>query len=82
MPSTTLFDKQDKDYKMSLLCNDSLKVSIEAASTYGWDRYTGIHGLRIGIDSFGESAPAEELYAHFGLTVESICSRIKQKLES
>ncbi len=81
MPCSRLFDVQDKEYKMALLCNDSLKVSIEAASTYGWERYTGLHGLCIGIDSFGESAPAEELYKHFGLTVDAILAKIKQKLE-
>ena len=49
-------------------CSDArLRVSIEAGTTLGWERFTGLDGLRIGIDQFGASAPAEELYDHFGL---------------
>lgn len=81
MPCADLFDQQPGEYKQSLLCNKSLKVTIEAASTYGWARYTGSHSLHIGIDSFGESAPAEELYQHFGLTADAIVTKIKNKLE-
>jgi transketolase len=51
-------------------------VSIEAAATFGWERYTGRHGLNIGLDRFGESAPAEDLFKHFGFRAEAIAPRI------
>src|SRR5205823_6204395 len=55
---------------------DILRVSIEAGTTFGWERYTGLHGLRIGIDRFGVSAPAPDAYKHFGLTPEKVATRI------
>ena len=80
MPSTTRFDAQDAAYREDILPDLSnrqiLRVSIEAGSTVGWERYTGLHGLRIGIDGFGASAPAPDLYAHFGLTPDAITTRI------
>lgn len=80
MPSTTLFDAQPAEYRENILPDVSnrqiLRVSIEAGSTIGWERYTGLHGLRIGLDGFGASAPAKDLYAHFGLTPDAITTRI------
>src|SRR3546814_3900270 len=61
MPCWSLFDAQQATYKADLLPSDALKVSIEAGTTFGWERYTGLDGLRFGIDSFGASAPAEAL---------------------
>jgi len=75
-----LFDEQPDDYRAALIGRDALRVSIEAGCTFGWERYTGIAGLNIGIDRFGASAPAEELYAKFGLTAEAIVPRILNKL--
>ncbi|WCL53940.1 transketolase [Gimibacter soli] len=80
MPSTELFDVQDAAYKASVLPADALKASIEAASTFGWQRYTGLDGVNIGIDSFGASAPAEQLYDHFGVTAEALVAAVKNKL--
>ena len=57
-----------------------LRVSIEAGITHGWERYTGLHGLRIGLDRFGASAPAPDLYKKFGLTKEAILPKILEKL--
>src|SRR3546814_4340136 len=68
MPCWSLFDAQQATYKADLLPSDALKVSIEAGTTFGWERYTGLDGLRFGIDSFGASAPAEALFDYFGLT--------------
>ena len=85
MPSSELFDGQDAAYRDDILPDVSnkqvLRVSIEAGTTYGWERYTGLHGLRIGIDRFGASAPAADLYKHFGLTAEAIVPRILEKLK-
>jgi transketolase len=80
MVSTELFDEQDGAYQDAILPRDTLIVSIEAGTTFGWERYTGRDGLRFGIDSFGASAPIDDLYAHFGLTVDAITPQILAKL--
>lgn len=64
----------------SLFPADVLKVSVEAGTTFGWERIVGSDGLMIGIDSFGASAPAAALYQHFGLTAQGISSRVQQRL--
>ena len=80
MPCTEAFDAQPASYREDLLPDVSnreiLRVSIEAGTTFGWERYTGLHGLRIGIDRFGASAPATDLYEFFGLTVPKITGRV------
>ncbi|QTD56047.1 transketolase [Parasphingorhabdus cellanae] len=81
MPCTELFDAQSDDYKSELLGGDDiLRVSIEAGTTFGWERYTGLNGLRFGIDSFGASAPINDLFEHFGLTADAITPQIMAKL--
>lgn len=82
MPCAELFDAQSEAYKADLLPADTLIVSIEAGSTLGWERYTGRSGLNIGLDSFGASAPAEDLFAHFGFTAAAIVPQILQKLNA
>lgn len=73
MPSWELFELQPEEYKQQVLPADITKrVSIEAGSTFGWQKYLGIQGKAIGVDSFGESAPFEELYEHFNITKEAI----------
>ncbi len=79
MPCTQLFDQQPKAYRESVLPKDALKVSIEAGSTLCWHKYIG-DGIAIGIDSFGASAPAEDLFRNFGLTVEPIVAQIMEAL--
>jgi transketolase len=80
MPCTERFDAQPADYREDILPDVSnreiLRVSIEAGTTFGWERYTGLHGLRIGIDRFGVSAPAKDAYAFFGLTPDAIAERV------
>ncbi|TRD10002.1 transketolase [Erythrobacter insulae] len=80
MVCTELFDEQDAGYRADLLPADALIVSIEAASTFGWQRYTGTNGVNIGIDRFGASAPAKDLFAHFGFTADAIVPQILNKL--
>ena len=80
MPSFELFDKQDKNYKETTLGKEGLRVGIEASTGLGWDKYLGENGLFIGMDGFGASAPANELYQHFGIDKESIVNKIKSKL--
>lgn len=80
MPCTEMFDMQPDNYREGILPDVSnreiLRVSIEAGTTFGWERYTGLHGLRIGIDRFGASAPATDLYDYFGLTAPKITERV------
>ncbi|MEA3082053.1 MAG: transketolase, partial [Sphingomonadales bacterium] len=80
MPCTERFDAQPTDYREDILPDVSnqeiLRVSIEAGTTFGWERYTGLHGLRIGIDRFGVSAPAADAYNYFGLTPDKVATRI------
>ncbi|MDF3047452.1 MAG: transketolase [Candidatus Midichloriaceae bacterium] len=76
VPCMDLLWEQEPEYQMMLTCNSSLKVAIEAACRFGWERLIGSHGLFFGVDGFGHSAPASELYKHFGLTVEHISKRI------
>jgi len=80
MPCAELFDVQSAAYKADILPRDALIVSIEAGVTMGWERYTGLDGINIGIDRFGASAPADALYDYFGLTVDKIVPRILEKL--
>ncbi len=80
MPSTDLFDAQDAAYRADLLPGDAMIVSIEAGTTFGWERYTGRDGMRFGIDRFGASAPIGDLYTYFGLTAEAITPQIIDRL--
>jgi transketolase len=81
MPCWSLFDAQDAAYRADLLPADALKVSIEAGTTLGWERYTGTGGIRIGLDRFGASAPAEDLFKRFGFTAEAIVPQILAALK-
>jgi transketolase len=82
MPCTELFDQQSDAYKKSVLPPESLRVSIEAASTFGWQRYTGERGINIGLDDFGMSAPYQEIYKAYGLTADAIAAKIQTALKS
>ena len=81
MPCWSRFDAQPKEYRAGLLPGDALIVSIEAGVTTGWERYTGIDGLRFGMDRYGASGPAPDLYKHFGLTAAAIVPQILEKLK-
>jgi transketolase len=81
MPCWSLFDAQDAAYRADLLPADVLRVSIEAGTTLGWERYVGSNGLAIGLDRFGASAPAEDLFQRFGFTAEAIVPRILAALK-
>jgi transketolase len=80
VPCSERFDKQPIAYREDILPDvsnrDILRVSIEAGTTFGWERYTGLHGLRIGIDRFGVSAPSADAYDYFGLTPAKVADRI------
>lgn len=79
VPCMDLFFEQDGDYIQSLICNKSKKIAVEAAIRQGWDAIIGGHGTFIGMKGFGESAPAEELFKHFGITADAIVAAAQEK---
>jgi transketolase len=81
MPCWSLFEGQDAAYRADILPKEVLKVSIEAGSTLGWERYVGPGGISIGLDRFGASAPAEQLFHRFGFTAEAIVPQILDALQ-
>lgn len=80
MPSWDLFDEQDKEYRENVLPCSVKTASVEALSTFGWDRYTK-GGLKIGLDRFGASAPGSELFEHFGFTPEKIADKLESYIK-
>ena len=77
-----LFDEQSEDYRLEVLGPQSaLRISIEAGITIGWEHYTGLNGLNLGIDAFGESAPGNDVADHFGITPEKVAERIRNHLK-
>ena len=82
MPSMDLFEKQSDGYKESVLPRNCTKrISVEALSSFGWGRYTGLDGKNISMDGFGESAPAGELFEKFGFTVENVAETAKSLID-
>lgn len=81
MPSSDLFDKQDDDYRESVLpASVSSRVAIEAGIVDYWYKYTGLKGAIVGMTTFGESAPAEQLFREFGFTTEHVVEKAKTLL--
>ena len=81
MPSTDVFDAQDDAYRNEVLPPEGLRVSVEASHPDGWRKYVGLDGLPIGVATFGESAPAADVYRHFGLTAEEVAGAVRGRLE-
>jgi transketolase len=82
MPSWDLFEKQSVEYREQVLPeNIRARVSVEQASTFGWDRYVGPGGISIGMRTFGTSAPLEDLLTYFGFTVEHVVTAAKATIE-
>ena len=78
MPSTDVFDAQDAAYRESVLPRSMrARVAVEAGVTAGWHRYVGEDGAVAGVDSFGKSAPYQDLYEHFGLTAEKVAAMVE-----
>jgi transketolase len=81
LPCVELFDEQDAAYKESVLPSSiTARVSVEMASTFGWERYVGLKGTAIGMHSFGASAPLKDLLKKFGFHVEAVVSAAKSLL--
>ena len=77
MPSTSVFDRQDSAYRASVLPKGPPRIAVEAGVTDFWRKYVGLDGTVVGIDRYGESAPAGELFEYFGLTAASIAATVK-----
>jgi transketolase len=82
MPCVELFEAQSRDYKEKTLGKGTVKVAIEAATRYGWDRYVGAEGGFVGMTGFGASAPAKDLYKHFNITPEAAVAAAKALLRN
>jgi len=81
MPSTPIFDMQDEAYRKSVLPPEvKARVSVEAGSVFGWERYVGMQGATIGMTTFGASAPIKDLMKKFGFTTEHVIQAAKQVL--
>jgi transketolase len=81
MPSTNVFDRQDKAYQASVLPAGVPRVAIEAGVSDFWRKYVGLEGDVVGIDHFGESAPAPVLFKEFGFTVENVIQKTKNVIQ-
>jgi transketolase len=79
MPAWALFERQSADYRASVL-GGAPCIAVEAALRFGWDRWIGPEGRFIGMTGFGESAPAGELYRHFGITTEAIVDAVRESV--
>jgi transketolase len=82
MPSTTVFDRQDAPYRESVLPRGLPRIAVEAGVTDFWRKYVGPQGAVVGIDRFGESAPAGDLFKHFGFTPENVVAAVRGQLAS
>ena len=80
MPCTNVFDRQPAAYRAAVLPADLPKVAVEAGVSDGWYKYVGLNGKVVGLDRFGESAPADELFKLFGFTVENVVAAVKAVL--
>jgi transketolase len=78
MPCTNVFDRQPQAYQDAVLPLSLPAVAVEAAQPDFWRKYVGRTGQVIGMPTFGESAPAKDLYNHFGITVAAITAAVKQ----
>ena len=81
LPCWELFALQDEGYRAGVL-GSALRVGIEAAGPMGWERWLGADGIFIGMQGFGASAPAEDLYRHFGITAEAAVAAVKKRLNA
>jgi len=82
MPSWELFEQQDAAYRSATLGRGTVRVGVEAAMRFGWDRYLGEDGAFVGMTGFGASGPADELYELFGITPAAIVAEAKRGLQS
>jgi transketolase len=78
MPSTNVFDRQSASYRELVLPKNLKRVAVEAGVTDYWRKYVGLDGEVVGLDQFGESAPAGELFKFFGITAEAVADAVQR----
>jgi transketolase len=81
MPSTNVFDRQEAAYREAVLPAGIPRVAVEAGVTDFWRKYVGLEGAVVGIDRFGESAPADQLFEYFGITSEAVVAAVETTLK-
>ena len=79
MPSMELFERQDETYRAKVL-GTAPRIAVEAASSWGWTRYVASEADFVGMRGFGASAPAKELFEHFGITPEAVAARARERV--
>jgi transketolase len=79
-PSWDIFDAQPAAYKASVIGKAPVRIAVEAAAKFGWERFIGEDGLFVGMTGFGASAPADRLYKEFGITAEAVIAKVKAAL--
>jgi transketolase len=79
LPCWELFDAQPESYRKAVL-GDAPRIALEAAVKFGWEKYLGEKGTFIGMSGFGASAPAPELYKHFGITADAVIAAVKARI--
>ena len=80
MPCCDIFERQDAEWRNTVLPKGLPRVAVEAGCTSGWYKYVGLDGGVVGIDRFGESAPAGELFSHFGITVDAVAAEVERAI--
>ena len=80
MPSCDLFERQDAEWRNSVLPKGLPRIAVEAGCTSGWYKYVGLDGGVVGIDRFGESAPAGELFSYFGITADAVAAAVERAI--
>ena len=80
MPCWSLFEAQDRAYRRNVLGEGGVRVAVEAAVKFGWERWIGEDGGFVGMSGFGASGPADELYRHFGITAEAVAAQARARL--
>jgi len=80
LPCWELFDEQDAEYRTETLGPSTVRIAVEAASTFGWERYVGPDGAVVGMTDFGASAPAKVLYKHFGITADAVAEAARNRI--
>ena len=81
IPCTGIFEEQDESYRAKVLPSSvRARVTCEASSTFGWDRYAGLDGECVGMTTFGASAPAKDVAAHFGFTPQRVAEAARKSL--
>ena len=80
VPCQELFVAQDEAYRARILGRGTVRVAVEAASPFGWERFVGEEGAIVALSDFGASAPADELYEHFGITAAAVAEAVRRRL--